>query len=156
MSKEIVFQAEGHPGQVEVAGALSSPGPEFELIPTIGLVRLAERFMLGEVRKGDKAWNAMSSNQGILLNRKFLLNRIGHIIAHCLKLRDKVMNDLPFVSDDPMEDDDAGAIAWGGIFAICATDAIERERLAKGLSDADTPTKKCRKIRSRKPRPRVS
>ncbi len=117
-----VFQTEGHPAQIDIAGALTTPGPEFELIPTVGLVRLAERFSLGEVRKGEKAWNAMSENQDCLLNKAFILNRLGHVIAHVLKLRDKIAKNLPF------EDDDAAAIAWGGIFAICATDAIEKQR----------------------------
>lgn len=114
------YQSEGHPPQIEIVpGALSTPGIDYELVPPIVWERLAKRFMLGEERKGDKAWNADSKNQDILSNKKFILNRLGHTIAHCLKLMDKVRRDADLTSDD-----DAAAIAWGGAFAICATDAL--------------------------------
>ena len=104
-------------------GALSTAGPDFSLIPVISLERLAERFQLGEERKGDKAWNAHSKNQHILLSKKFLIARLNHVIHHSYKLINKLSNDLPFDSDD-----DAAAIMWGGCFAIAATDALTKEK----------------------------
>lgn len=129
------FQAPGHPPQVElVPGALTTAGLDFHLIPLVALERLAERFMLGEVRKGSKAWNALSSNQHILTEKKFILARLSHVIHHTYKLMNKIANDLPLTDDD-----DAGAIAWGGVFAICASDALTKQNQAHkqdGLADA--------------------
>lgn len=94
-------------------GALStSQIPRIELIPTEAITRLATRFGLGEERKKDKAWNANSDNQAAIMDREFILARIGHVIYHALKLRDKVVR-----GEDPLlVDDDAGAIIWGGAF----------------------------------------
>jgi hypothetical protein len=120
---ETDYQAEGHPPQIEVVpGALSTPGIDYELIPSIVWERLAKRFMLGQERKGDKAWNADSPNQDILTSRKFILNRLGHTVSHCLKLMDKIRH-----GKDLEEDDDAAAITWGGAFAICATEALIKQ-----------------------------
>lgn len=134
--------APGQPPQIKVGAGYSSPAPRFELIPSIGLIRLADRFELGEINKGDKAWNAMSANQEILSDKTFLCNRLGHVIGHALMLLDKVIHDRPF--DD---DDDAAAIAWAGVFAICATDAMQKQRKKEldseptnGLNDAITTT----------------
>jgi len=124
----IVFQAEGHPPQLDTDGILHSPGPAYELIPLVGMRRLAARFELGEVRKGKGAWNATSDNQSALASKRALLKRLGHAIDHSFKLMHKVINDMPFD-----EDDDAAAIAWAGFYAISATDAIEKERLANGV-----------------------
>ncbi len=112
-----------HPEQILMAGgkAASSKIPPFHLIPTVGLRRLAERFALGIERKGDKAWNAVSSNQEILSDKEFLIERLGHVIDHAMKLRDKLKMRGPFV----IGDDDAGAIAWAGIYAICATEVMQ-------------------------------
>ena len=112
-----------HPQQVEMAGgkALSSKIPAFHLIPTVGLERLAQRFELGVERKKEKSWNAISQNQEVLLDRLFLVERLSHIIHHAMKLRDVI------IQGKKIEDDDAGAIAWGGIFAICSTDAIQKQ-----------------------------
>ncbi len=105
--------------EVTLAGGLvsSSEIPGFHLIPTEALVRLAKRFELGTERKKDKAWNALTKNQECLTDREFILHRISHVIAHALKLRDKITQNLP------LEDDDAGAVIWGGAFLCCATAA---------------------------------
>ncbi len=95
----------------------SSKSPRFELIPTVALVRLADRFELGLERKADKAWNAMTPNQEVLQDRAFVLSRIAHVISHALKLRDKV------IAGGVMGDDDAAAILWGGAFLVCASAA---------------------------------
>ncbi len=100
----------------------SSPCPAFILIPTEAMIRLAARFKLGEERKGDKAWNALSNNQDALENKDWILERINHVIHHCLKLRDKIKRDAPIEGDD-----DAAAIAWSGMFLCCATKALDEK-----------------------------
>lgn len=124
--KEIVTLPEDvagvvHPEQIPMAGgkALSSKIPNFHLVPTIALEALANRFNLGCRRKAEKAWNAVSKNQEVLLDRDFLMERLGHVIHHCIKLRDKVADGSSLEGDD-----DAGAIIWGGAYAVCATRAL--------------------------------
>lgn len=122
-----VIISEDHPPQVDYAGGLaaSTKIPHFHLIPTVALEALAERFEKGIERKGDKAWNAISSNQQILTNREFAIERISHIIHHCMKLRDKLTaDDNPFADGD---DDDAGAIVWGGAF-LCSVRQAMKEK----------------------------
>ncbi len=107
--------------QVEMAGgiAASSKGPPLHLIPTVAMEKLAERFAKGIERKGDKSWNALSDNQECLLDREFAIERLSHVIHHALVLRDKLKAaDAQAIA----EDDDAGAIAWGGMFLLCAVD----------------------------------
>lgn len=59
--RSATYQAPDHPAQVEVVpGGLSTAGINYQLIPPIVWERGAKRFMLGEERKGDKAWNADS------------------------------------------------------------------------------------------------
>lgn len=98
--------------------AASSKGPPFHLIPTVALERIAERFELGIERKGARAWNAVSNNQSCLLDREFLIERLSHVIHHSLKLRDKLASGSSIGGLE--DDDDAGAIAWGGVFILCA------------------------------------
>lgn len=106
-----------------MAGGLasSSPCPPFHLIPTIGLIGLAERFQKGVERKGDKAWNAVSKNQACLKDKEFAIERLSHVINHAMKLRDKLQaGDVNGMA----EDDDAGAIAWAGVFLYCVVDQL--------------------------------
>ncbi len=123
--EEIVFQAPGHPPQIDIDGILSTPGLSHHLVPLIVTERRIKRYMLGQVRKGPKAWNAMAPAeiQEGLKSKLALLTRLSHAIDHANKLIHKVIHDLPF--DD---DDDAAAISWAGDYAIAATDAIEKER----------------------------
>lgn len=117
-----------HPKQILMAGgkAASSKIPPLHLIPTVALEKIAERFDLGIQRKGDKAWNALSDNQDILQDVDFLIDRCGHVMHHAAKLRDKLKNrDTEAIT----QDGDAGAIAWGGVFLICAVNALlEKEK----------------------------
>jgi len=115
--------------EVAMAGGAvsSSELPSLHLIPTEALVRLAQRFDLGVVRKKEKAWNAISLNQQVLADREFILHRIGHVIIHAMKLRDKL---LGAAVDDG--DDDAGAIAWAGAFLCCATKALKDQKDCSG------------------------
>ncbi len=91
--------------------------PRVELIPTEAINRLASICELGLERKKEKAWNALTRNQEILQDKEMMFDRIGHVIAHAMKLRDKLMKD-DFTID---EDDDAAAIMWGGMYLCCAT-----------------------------------
>lgn len=101
-------------------GGVSSRCPAYSLIPTVALAAIADRFAKGVEQKKDRAWNALAPNQQILLDPEFLLNRLEHVIDHVLKLRDKLRTgDLVAIKAD----DDAGAIAWGGVFIITALDA---------------------------------
>jgi hypothetical protein len=103
---------------------LTTKVPGFHLIPTESLVRLAERFQLGIDKKGKMAWNSLTDNQEVLTNKELIFDRIGHIIHHCLKLRDKILK-----NEDPLEeDDDAGAISWGGAFLCCVTRKLKERR----------------------------
>lgn len=82
---------------------------------------IANRFGTGLENKGDKCWHATSNNQEVLLDVEFIKERIGHIMRHCLLIRDKIAaNDLVGLQ----QDDDASAIAWGGGFLICAVKAM--------------------------------
>ena len=116
----------GVPEQVSIGMGLiaSSKGPPLYLIPTVALERLAERFALGVERKGKLAWNATSDNQQCLTDKEALVDRLGHVIHHALKLRDKLVHGT---IGDIVADDDAGAIAWGGMFALCCVDALIKE-----------------------------
>jgi hypothetical protein len=113
--------------QIPMAGGLaaSSPCPPLHLIPTVGLIGLAERFQKGIERKGDKAWNAISSNQACLKDKEFAIERLSHVVNHAMKLRDKLINsDVKAIE----QDDDAGAIAWAGIFLLCVVDELKKEK----------------------------
>lgn len=130
------FQATGHPPQKDIGGALTTPVLPYHLIPTIGLQRLVERFQLGQERKGKKAWNACSDNQSVLKNKEFALDRIDHVIAHALLLRDEISSGIPH------KDSNAGAIAWAGIFFICVIEEMKNASLQateSGITAAGVP-----------------
>lgn len=132
ISKEMKEQ----PEQVLMAGgkAASTKIPSIHLIPTETFLGLAERMDLGVLRKGDKSWNALSNNQEVLENKEFLIERIGHIIYHALKLRDKLHeHDIKGLK----EDDDASAILWGGSFLRSAVQALlkKEENIGKAASE---------------------
>lgn len=137
----VITFASDQPAQKLMAGGktASTPTHDFHLIPTIALERLAERFSLGEKRKGNKAWNALSQNQDALKDIDWVVERLSHIITHSLKLRDKLaaLKTATSTPESPQQlsmlneaittikaDDDAAAIAWGGCFLICATEAL--------------------------------
>lgn len=119
-------QHSDNPVQIPMAGgkAASSVGPPFHLIPTSALTHLANRFQKGVERKGDKSWNALSNNQECLTDKEFVIERMSHVIHHALKLRDQLQNGVQ-PTDESMTEN-AAAMAWGGVFAICAAEAIEK------------------------------
>lgn len=124
------FQARGRlhrkpledaPPEVAMAGGLASSSEmlPFHLITTAAMNRLAARIELGNKRKGDKTWSAISNNQACLLDKHYVMERIGHIIKHCFILRDKINS-----GDVSSDEDDAAAIIWGGMFLCSAMEAM--------------------------------
>lgn len=108
-------------GEVSYAGgkASSSKQPDMTLLSTVALERLAKICELGIQRKGKLAWNAVSENQEVIEDRKFILSRISHVINHALRLRDKIMK-----NEADMGEDDAASIMWGGMFLCAVTDGM--------------------------------
>lgn len=105
----------------------SSKAPRIDLIPTEPIYRLAKRFEVGVERKKEMAWNALTPNQEVLRDQEFILSRITHVITHALKLRDKIIDGAAIGTDG--DDDDAGAIIWGGAFLCCASAAMRVPQL---------------------------
>lgn len=95
----------------------------YYLIPTEALRRYAERCDAGVERKGKQAWNAVNADPAVTADREFILHRIGHVIIHALKLRDKIVKGDALLGDGI--DDDAGAIIWAGGFLCCATKSLQ-------------------------------
>ncbi len=102
------------------SGVTATKGPRFDLIPRSALVNLANRFELGEERHSDTCWNTRCNPQA-LRDKEWLRARATHIIDHALKLIGKMDG---VIADDG--DDDAGAIAWGGI-CLSAAAALRKE-----------------------------
>ena len=111
--------------QVQFGKVSSSKCPPFHLIPLVALEKIAERFQCGIDRKGDGAWNAISHNQECLTDYKLIMDRISHVIHHAMKLRDKFHSEnMELINSD----DDASAVAWGGVFLICAIEALKTKK----------------------------
>jgi len=104
----------------------------YHLIPTEALRRYAERCDAGVARKGKQAWNAITADPAVTTDREFILHRIGHVIIHAMKLRDRLVNNLPLIGDGI--DDDAGAMIWAAGFLCCATRALQDSMDAKALN----------------------
>lgn len=96
----------------------SSHCPPYHLIPTVALDALANVCALGLERKKDKAWNAISKNQEVLYNEEFVLERLSHVIAHAMKLRDQIAHGVKEGDESPQLN--AAAVMWGGSFLVCA------------------------------------
>ena len=116
-----------------IDGLKVSSIPPFHLIPRIAYQRLAERVALGEQTKGKDAWNAFSDNQEVLLSRKALARRLGHAIDHATKM----LADLAAGRQTCLSDDDAAALCWAGMYAICASDAQQKKQ------DDNNPLSRC-------------
>lgn len=94
----------------------SSKCPPFQYIPLCALISLAERCQKGVDIKKDKAWNALSKNQDVLSDVEYCIQRLDHVVKHAYILMEKLSaGDVKAL----VEDDDAGAIMWGGMFASC-------------------------------------
>jgi hypothetical protein len=97
-------------------GATSSKAPAFHLIPLGALIALAGRYEGGAVKHGPYNWKkGLGSDYTPPVPCKFrdyCIERLNHVVFHALKLMAKLQNLRP--EDD---DDDAGAIMWGGAFA---------------------------------------
>jgi hypothetical protein len=101
----------------------SSNKPSFYLIPYEALVGVANRFQLGEDKHKPKAWNALSSQEG-LKDKEWIRSRVAHIIHHAYTYLQKVEGIIP---DDG--DDDASAITWGGMFLFEAKRASTESKV---------------------------
>jgi hypothetical protein len=99
------------------SGAASSKIPRYDLIPHNALKRLVERFELGLERHKERSWNGRSS-QEYLLDKEWVIARAAHAIDHAFKLLTKLHR------KEPLEDDDAAAIAWAG---ICLCEATQEQ-----------------------------
>jgi hypothetical protein len=100
------------------SGAKSSPAPRFDLLPRRALERVSARYEKGLERYGRDNWR-----KG-LTDKDYIVERIAHVIGHCYKLIEKL--ESPVVLEKLNADDDAGAIAWGGLFvceAMCEMEA---------------------------------
>lgn len=109
-----------------VSGLQFTVVPKFELIPREAMLRLVRRAELGQRTKGKNAWNALSENQDALKSREALAKRLGHAIDHAYKLLDRLATGEPLY-DLKSDEDDAAALMWAGMYACCATEAIEAD-----------------------------
>lgn len=107
--------------------AKSSTSPRFDLLPSRALARVAARYEKGLARYGRDNWRKGTSDND------YLLERIAHIIGHCYKLIDKLEGREKLLGSD----DDAGAIAWGGLF-LCEA-MCEKEVRDADLCQANRP-----------------
>ncbi len=106
-------------------GASASIAPKFHLVPLKALVRLCNRFEFGAHKHG--AYNWMNGLPGTLTipptpdpRVAYALERANHVVYHALRLQAKLQGLLP-----PDQDDDAGAIMWGGAFLSEVVDALK-------------------------------
>lgn len=104
------------------SGMTSSKVPRYDLIPPWALRRLAGRFETGLEKHKEKTWNARKAKHPSLTDLEVVRYRICHVIEHANKLLEKLDGVRP---DDG--DDDASAIAWGGIFLCEATDELREQ-----------------------------
>jgi hypothetical protein len=88
--------------------ATRSRKPRYALIPHCALNDLAERFELGQIKHGGKAWNAHSKNKTEALTKEWVVAAMEHVIHHAMTAIDK----LHGINHE--EDNDAGAIMFGG------------------------------------------
>lgn len=104
------------------SGRSSSKIPRFDLIPRGALVRIADRFEKGQEIHKERAWNARNSDQASLTDKEWVIARANHVVDHALKLVAKLSGQM---ADDG--DDDAAAIAWGGVFLCEAVEALNKQ-----------------------------
>lgn len=84
-----------------VAGATrSEQAPSFHLIPSAGLIRIAQRFALGAQLHGADSWKAAITNEHDAL--LWAQEAYNHMHLHMLKM----------ASGDHPDDDHLGAIGW--------------------------------------------
>jgi hypothetical protein len=98
------------------SGASTSKAPRFDLLPLDSILGVAARFELGSIKHGEFNWK-----KG-LGDRSYAIERANHVIHHAFKLIAKLRGDLPQDGDN-----DAAAIAWGGLFLQEAVKALSAE-----------------------------
>lgn len=93
------------------SGATSTKQIRLSLVPHGGLVNIARIFEKGIVTHEDKAYNALSKNQGVLEDRDFLIERASHAIEHAYRIIDNLKAGINICHCA----DDAGAVGWFGV-----------------------------------------
>lgn len=101
-------------------GAKTSSVPRYDLIPTRALDALAARFEHGLERYEKNNWR-----KG-LTDKDYVIGRLNHVIQHAKAAIDKIEGTLPV-----NEDDDAGAIMWGGAFLCEALEELRNKEWLK-------------------------
>jgi hypothetical protein len=94
--------------------AKTSACPSFDQIPLSALIALAKRYELGEKKYGRDNWRKS------LTDKMYVVERLNHVIMHAKTLQGKLLGEIPWD-----EDDDAGAILWGGAFCAEAARVSE-------------------------------
>ena len=102
------------------SGRTGTRVPRLDLIPYAALCRIADRFELGLERHKERAWNARNQDQASLTDKEWVISRCVHAIHHAMKLIEKIEGG----GFGSVEDDDAAAIAWAGVFLCEATTAL--------------------------------
>jgi len=120
--------------KVIIAGASSSACLDFAQIPFEALRVLGERYALGQIKHGRHNWR-----KG-LHNKEYVLARASHLIQHAFKLANQLDGTMPWD-----EDDNIGAILWGGAFMAEARrlhpEFFQPEPVVVKASEADKDTK---------------
>jgi hypothetical protein len=96
-----------------ISGSKTSHCPRLDLLPYRGLCRVAARFQKDETNYGHDNWR-----KG-LMDKAYIIERAGRVLNHTALLIAKLEG---HVVDDG--DDDAAAIAWGGLFLCEAVEAL--------------------------------
>lgn len=94
------------------SGARASACPDFTAIPKSAITALAERIDLGAAKHGRDNYR-----KG-LADKEYIRARLSHVIRHAFTLAAKLDGREPW-----NEDDDIGALLWGGMFLAEARDA---------------------------------
>jgi hypothetical protein len=89
----------------------------FHLIPSSGIIRIAERFALGANTHGENNWKLACATEADA--HDFAIEAHNHLVAHVLRMSDRRHVEY-------LHDDDLGAIGW----AVCVLAYIE-ERFGK-------------------------
>ena len=109
-SAPTITEAEKEDIVIHKSGASSSYCPDYSQIPLEAMTALAQRFELGALKHGKGNWK-----NGIP-DKDYVIQRLNHVIRHAYTMIGKLEGNIPIDGDD-----DAGALMWGGTFAIVAS-----------------------------------
>jgi hypothetical protein len=103
------------------SGAQSVILVQYELVPRIGLIRVANRFTLGLQHHGEHTYNALHKPEA-LKDKEWLIERASHAIGHLYNVIGKLSGQIPLGGDD-----DAAAVGWAGLVLAEAMEGFENE-----------------------------